>query len=79
MTENPSQWMRPGEADLVSALEPDRNDRSCPPHTWECPVLTKLDPLAIAWTCADCGEIVTAPVGAPRPRGDGRAVLAATR
>jgi hypothetical protein len=42
-------------------------DRSCPPHRWDCPVLTKLDPLAIAWTCRACGAIVTTPVGAPRP------------
>jgi hypothetical protein len=43
---------------------------------WDCPVLTKLDPLAIAWTCARCGEIVSAPVGAPRPDGN---VLQAVR
>jgi hypothetical protein len=40
---------------------------SCPPHSWDCPVLTKRDPLAIAWTCSNCGAIVNAPVGAPRP------------
>ena len=42
-------------------------DGICPPHRWDCPVLTKLDPLAIAWTCRACGDIVTTPVGAPRP------------
>ncbi|MHB8695389.1 MAG: hypothetical protein ACYDHH_29530 [Solirubrobacteraceae bacterium] len=44
--------------------------RNCPPHTWDCPVLTKRDPLAVAWTCAGCGAIVTTAVGAPRPAGD---------
>jgi len=28
----------------------------------------KLDPRYVAWTCANCGSIVTVPVGAPRPR-----------
>jgi len=36
-------------------------------HSWDCPVLMKLDPESIAWTCATCGAIATAPVGAPRP------------
>jgi hypothetical protein len=49
----------------------DRRDRHCPPHTWDCPVLMKLDPLAVAWTCGSCGAIVTTPVGAPRPHGSG--------
>jgi hypothetical protein len=44
--------------------------RSCPPHAWDCPVLTKLDPLAITWTCARCGHLMTTPVGAPRPDGN---------
>jgi hypothetical protein len=56
--------------------EPDQHGRNCPPHTWDCPVLTKLDPLAIAWTCADCGAIATAPVGAPRPANGAAAVTA---
>jgi hypothetical protein len=43
-------------------------DRACPPHAWDCPVLMKLDPRSVAWTCAKCGAIVTVPVGAPRPR-----------
>jgi Potassium-transporting ATPase A subunit len=43
-------------------------DRGCPPHAWDCPVLMKIDPRSVAWTCAKCGAIVTVPVGAPRPR-----------
>jgi hypothetical protein len=46
---------------------PSRKARSCPPHTWDCPVRTKLDPSAVAWTCSGCGAIVNVPVGAPRP------------
>jgi hypothetical protein len=29
----------------------------CPPHRWWCPVLMKLDPEHIAWTCSYCGAI----------------------
>jgi hypothetical protein len=46
-----------------------RTERSCPPHTWGCPVVMKIDPRSVAWTCAGCGAIVTAPVGAPPPAG----------
>ena len=27
----------------------------CPPHDWRCPVIMKLDPAHVAWTCARCG------------------------
>ena len=40
---------------------------TCSTHTWACPVLMKLDPNAIAWTCSVCGAIHSTPVGAPRP------------
>lgn len=53
-------------APTARELHPERH---CSPHTWDCPVLMKLDPSAVAWTCAGCGAIVTAPVGAPRPQG----------
>jgi hypothetical protein len=43
------------------------NGHTCTSHTWACPVLTKRDPQAIAWTCARCGAIHTTPLGAPRP------------
>lgn len=43
------------------------DNRPCSAHAWACPVLTKLDPLAIAWTCARCGAIYSTPVGAPAP------------
>jgi len=39
----------------------------CPPHRWNCPVVMKVDPRSVAWTCADCGAIATVPVGAPPP------------
>jgi hypothetical protein len=31
----------------------------CPPHDWGCPVIMKLDPEHIAWTCRRCGAIAT--------------------
>ena len=41
--------------------------RCCPPHSWDCPVLMKLDPRSGAWTCTRCGAISTVRIGAPRP------------
>jgi len=35
----------------------------CPPHMWGCPVVMKVDPRSVAWTCASCGAIATVPVG----------------
>jgi hypothetical protein len=29
----------------------------CPPHEWDCPVIMKLDPEHVAWTCRRCGAI----------------------
>jgi hypothetical protein len=29
----------------------------CPPHRWGCPVVMKIDPEHVAWTCARCGAI----------------------
>jgi hypothetical protein len=31
----------------------------CAPHRWGCPVIMKLDPERVAWTCAGCGAIAT--------------------
>jgi hypothetical protein len=31
----------------------------CPPHDWGCPVIMKLDPEHVAWTCRRCGAIAT--------------------
>jgi hypothetical protein len=31
----------------------------CPPHRWGCPVIMKLDPVHVAWTCGCCGSIAT--------------------
>ena len=41
--------------------------QSCPPHDWECPVIVKLDPDHVAWTCAHCGVIGTSEDPAVRP------------
>ena len=31
----------------------------CPPHAWACPVIMKLDPEHVAWTCKYCGDVAT--------------------
>jgi hypothetical protein len=41
--------------------------RPCPPHDWGCPVVMKLDPEHVAWTCARCGAIATSTDRAERP------------
>jgi len=39
----------------------------CPPHAWGCPVIMKLDPEHVAWTCRRCGTIATTADPAVRP------------
>jgi hypothetical protein len=39
----------------------------CPPHAWGCPVIMKLDPEHVAWTCGRCGAIATTGDPAVRP------------
>lgn len=39
----------------------------CPPHAWGCPVIMKVDPERVAWTCGRCGEIATTHDHASRP------------
>jgi hypothetical protein len=29
----------------------------CPPHRWGCPVVMKVDPEHVAWTCGRCGLV----------------------
>jgi hypothetical protein len=41
--------------------------QSCPPHDWGCPVIIKLDPDHVGWTCAHCGAIATTDDPAVRP------------
>lgn len=41
--------------------------RGCPPHAWGCPVIMKLDPEHVAWTCGRCGAIATTGDPAVRP------------
>jgi hypothetical protein len=53
--------LAPRRRDLYAA------EHDCPPHAWGCPVVMKVDPRSVAWTCAHCGAIVTVPVGAPPP------------
>ncbi len=31
----------------------------CPPHHWSCPVIMKLNPEHVAWTCGRCGPGAT--------------------
>lgn len=31
----------------------------CPPHAWGCPVIMKVAPEHVAWTCGRCGAIAT--------------------
>jgi hypothetical protein len=40
---------------------------TCPPHDWRCPVVMKLDPAHVAWTCARCGAIAVTDDLAVRP------------
>ena len=39
----------------------------CPPHRWGCPVIMKLDPEHVAWTCGRCGAIATTDDPSVRP------------
>jgi hypothetical protein len=39
----------------------------CPPHAWGCPVIMKLEPEHVAWTCGRCGAIATTNDPAVRP------------
>jgi hypothetical protein len=39
----------------------------CPPHRWDCPVIMKLDPEQVAWTCGRCGAIATSDDPMVRP------------
>jgi hypothetical protein len=41
--------------------------RPCPPHDWGCPVIMKLDPEHVAWTCGRCGAIATSEDTRERP------------
>jgi hypothetical protein len=53
---------------LAPRLREQRHDEHvCPPHLWGCPVVMKVDPRSVAWTCASCGAIVTTAVGAEPP------------
>lgn len=46
---------------------PRDDDHVCPPHLWGCPVVMKVDPRSVAWTCASCGAITTTAAGAESP------------
>jgi hypothetical protein len=41
--------------------------KPCPPHDWRCPVIMKLDPDHVAWTCARCGAMALSDDTALRP------------
>ena len=40
---------------VPEAEQPDEALSLCPPHRWGCPVIMKLDPEHVAWTCGWCG------------------------
>ncbi|MGZ4324513.1 MAG: hypothetical protein ACXVH3_22260 [Solirubrobacteraceae bacterium] len=44
---------------LRQAVEPEVALGLCPPHRWGCPVIMKLDPDHVAWTCGRCGVVAT--------------------
>ncbi len=39
----------------------------CPPHAWASPVIMKIDPEHVAWTCRRCGAIAVTDDVAARP------------
>jgi hypothetical protein len=39
----------------------------CPPHAWDSPVIMKVDPEHVAWTCRRCGAIAMSDDPAVRP------------
>ena len=39
----------------------------CPPHRWGCPVIMKLAPEHVAWTCGRCGAVALSDDLAARP------------
>jgi hypothetical protein len=61
----PSALLRRDEPTLssrqvpVDAELPNAPPGRCPPHRWGCPVVMKLDPEHVAWTCGWCGLIAT--------------------
>jgi hypothetical protein len=58
---------RNGNGPMVRLRGERHRDHACPPHVWGCPVVMKVDPRSVAWTCASCGAIATVPVGAEPP------------
>jgi hypothetical protein len=46
----------PAETVLSRSGAPEQSSL-CPPHAWRCPVIMKLDPDHVAWTCARCGAM----------------------
>lgn len=41
--------------------------QQCPPHAWDSPVIAKLDPEHVDWTCRHCGAIAMTDDPAVRP------------
>jgi hypothetical protein len=66
MSSQPTQTTN-GTALAAMGHERGLPTHGCPPHAWGCPVVMKLDPRSVAWTCAGCGAIVTVPDGGPPP------------
>jgi hypothetical protein len=54
-----AEWREPEDEPAAVEAEIADGPRSCPPHVWGCPVIMKLDPAYVAWTCARCGAVAT--------------------
>ena len=55
------------ETVLSRSGAPEQAASLCPPHEWRCPVIMKLDPDHVAWTCARCGAMALSDDLALRP------------
>jgi hypothetical protein len=64
MSSQPLQDLRLNGTVLARRLREHRPPSpSCPPHRWGCPVVMKVDPRSVAWTCGSCGAIATTASG----------------
>ena len=59
-------WVADG-LDGADELPVADGSRRCARHAWGCPVIMKLDPTHVAWTCERCGAIATSADQTVRP------------
>jgi hypothetical protein len=67
MGAQPLQDLRLNGTVLAARVREHHPPSSCPPHAWGCPVVMKVDPRSVAWTCAHCGAITTTATGEDPP------------